>query len=544
MGSIHLLSPNVRDKIAAGEVVLRPNSVIKELVENSLDAKARRIEIDIEDGGKKKCLVNDDGIGMAREDAMLAIERFTTSKIANLDDIERIRTYGFRGEALASICQVSFFDLETSNGIEGTRVEVAGGEIKGIFDSHRSMGTRIKVTGLFYNLPARLKFLKSGEWERRLITETVRVYGLISFDVYFTLTETGRTLINLAAVNSLEKRLKLIYPKIVTDHLTRLNHTTGGVTFNGYFSHRDFQYRHALNYIYVNFRPVKYPRLYRTILETYENPKNLPAFLLNIVVDPALVDVNIHPSKTEVRFKDERYLADLLSQAIKRQIFSPSVPVATEFGGEQTIPVPDRGFVQEPVFSYERIPQHDAALSRESGEFWQLHNTYILAQTKSGMIMIDQHVAHERIIYESILKGGSQRQRLLFPITLELNPEEYEIYRQSKPLLEELGVEFKEFSARTVIIDSLPTDTRVIREDLMDFFSAIGSLGGLMKEKTEVAKVLACKSAIKAGQKLSVPEMQSLIDRLFACENPYICPHGRPIVIKFNLEDLASKFGR
>jgi len=543
MGKIKLLSPEVRDKIAAGEVITRPNSVIKELIENSLDAKSRRVEIEIEDGGKKKCLVNDDGIGMSREDALLAIERYATSKITDADDIEKIRTYGFRGEALASICQVSFFELETSNGIEGTRVEISGGEVKGVFDSHRPMGTRAKVTGLFFNLPARLKFLKSGDWERRLISETVRIYGLISFNVSFTLAETGRTMVNLGAVNTMEKRLKLIYPKIVTDHLIKVDQETNNVVLNGYFSRRDFQFRHALNYLYVNFRPVRYPRLYRAIMETYENPKNAPAFLLNVIIDPALVDVNIHPSKTEIRFKDERYIADLLSQAIKKHVFSSSTPVEQDFTSTKTDFKPSQ-FIQEPVIAYEPPPKKEVAAIRDSGEFWQLHNTYILAQTKSGMIMVDQHVAHERIIYESILKGTAHGQRLLFPITLELTPEAYDTYTKTKPILEDLGMEFKEFSARTVIIDSLPADARINRDDIACFFDEIGSLGGLMKEKAEVAKVLSCKAAVKAGEKLSVVEMQSLIDQLFACENPYICPHGRPIVIKFSLEDLATRFGR
>jgi DNA mismatch repair protein MutL len=549
MAKIKLLAPEVRDKIAAGEVITRPNSVIKELIENSLDAKARRVDIEIEEGGKKKCLVNDDGLGMAREDALLAIERYATSKITDIEDIEKIRSYGFRGEALASICQVSFFDLETSNGTEGTRIEVSGGAVKGVFDSHRPMGTRIKVTGLFFNLPARLKFLKSSDWERRLITETVRVYGLISFNVNFVLAETGRTLINLSAVNTLEKRLKLIYPKIVTDHLIKLDQTTNNVVFNGYFSHRDFQYRHALNYLYVNYRPVRYPRLYRTIMETYENPKNIPAFLLNIIIDPSLVDVNIHPGKTEVRFRDERYVADLLSQAIKKHVFNRSSPVDFRSADQKTDTaiagsVRSEQFVQEPVIAYDPAPKKDISPARESEEFWQLHNTYILAQTKSGLIMVDQHVAHERIIYESVLKSVVHGQRLLFPITLELTPEAYEIYVRTKPVLEDLGMEFKEFSARTVIIDSLPSDARINREDIANFFNEIGALGDLMKEKSEIAKILACKAAIKAGERLSVVEMQSLIDQLFACENPYICPHGRPIVIKFSLEDLAARFGR
>jgi DNA mismatch repair protein MutL len=180
----------------------------------------------------------------------------------------------------------------------------------------------------------------------------------------------------------------------------------------------------------------------------------------------------------------------------------------------------------------------------DTGEFWQLHNTYILAQTKSGLIIVDQHVAHERIIYESIMKGKQDGQRLLFPITLELTPEEYRVYKNTKPILKQFGVEFKEFSARTIIIDSLPTYAQVNREEIVGLFNEINGLGNLMKQKSEIAKVLACRSAIKAGQKLAPGEMQDLIDKLFACENPYTCPHGRPIILKFSLEDLGVRFGR
>jgi DNA mismatch repair protein MutL len=549
MNRIAVLPAEVRDKIAAGEVILRPNSVIKELVENALDARAQRLEVEIEDGGKKKCLVNDNGIGMSRDDALLAVERYATSKIATVDDIDRIRTYGFRGEALASIRQVSFFELETSNGIQGTRIEISGGEIKGIFDSHRTMGTRIKVTGLFFNLPARSKFLKSSDWERRLIIETVRVYALISFPVAFSLSESDRLLINLPMAATLLQRLQSVYPRSLTAQLTPVKHTVGGIAFNGYCTRSEFQERHSLNYLYVNFRPIKHPRIYHTIMEVFGRPKNPPAYLINIILDPALVDVNVHPAKAEVRFKDERYLCDLLAQVLKQQVTGRSTRVepATPVGTPVTPSAPFR----EPTLIQETLPVYPTPAAAEvsipghdGGEFWQLHATYILAQTKSGMIMVDQHVAHERIIFETLLRSRRQTQRLLFPITLDLNPEEYETFRATKDLLLELGVEFKEFSGRTVVIDGLPPDFRASREDLKDFFSEIAGLGELMKQKEAVAKVVACKGAVKAGQKLSVPEMQSLIDQLFACENPYICPHGRPIVIKFSLADLAARFGR
>lgn len=547
MARIKILPPEIRGKIAAGEVISRPVSVIKELIENSLDAQAKRLEIDIKDGGKQKCLVNDDGIGMNRDDASLAIERYSTSKIGTIDDIENISTYGFRGEALASIAQVSHFELETSDGGIGTKIEVAGGELKGIFDSHRPQGTRIKVSNLFFNLPARFKFLKSAEWERRLITEIVKTYAFINPDVHFNLSESGRGVLDLSNVESIEKRIKMFFPRNIVDSLINIDVNIGSIKFYGYFSRPDFFERHHMNYIYVNSRPVRYPRVYRTIINVYQNPKNPPAFILNIGVEPKFVDVNIHPTKNEVKFKDEKYIIDLLVQTIKKKIFS-KITVVDYKPIKIDTKTPDlkksAKFVQETVIPYTSEEKAKMETARDSGEFWQLHNTYILSQTKSGLVIVDQHVAHERVIYESIMKGKSGAQRLLFPITLELTPEEYRVYKKTKSILKELGVEFKEFSSRTIVIDSLPTDAQVNREDITGLFKEIDGLGNLIKEKSEIAKVVACRAAIKAGQKLSVLEMQNLIDRLFACENPYTCPHGRPIVIKLSLEELADKFGR
>ncbi len=553
MQRIKVLSPEVRGKIAAGEVIQRPVSVIKELLENSLDAHAQNIDVEIEDGGKCKCLVNDNGMGMSREDAVLAIKRYATSKIQTIDDIENIMTYGFRGEALASIAQVSHFELETSDNTQGTKIEVIAGELKGTFDSHRPTGTRIKVSNLFFNLPARLKFLKSAEWERRLILETVRSYALIAPQVGFNLNDERRSLLSTAKSLSISERLRQMFPKNFFESLLEFEQKIGPTTISGFFSKPLLSENHHFNYCYVNYRPVRYPRIYRTIAEAYENPKNPPAFLLNIQVEPQFVDVNIHPTKNEVKFKDERYILDLLKQLIKKEVFSkhlgfgyePRLKYAKESSpikvGE---PKSETRFVQDSIIDQASTPTTELSAGRDTGEFWQLHNTYILAQTKSGLIIIDQHVAHERIIYESVMKDKPGGQRLLFPITLELSPEEHKVYKATRAILSELGVEFKEFSHQTIVIDSLPTNAQINREDYAKLFSEIGALGNLMKDKSALATVIACHSAIKAGQKLSPQEMQELIDKLFACENPYTCPHGRPVVVRFTLEDLASKFGR
>ncbi len=542
---IRLLSSEVRSKIAAGEVIVRPNSVIKELIENSLDAGSKRIEIEIELGGKKKCLVNDDGIGMSRADALLSIERYATSKIETIDDIEDIKTFGFRGEALASIAQVSFLELETADGNEGTKIFVEGGERKQVVDTFRDRGTRIKVSNLFFNLPARLKFLKSDEYERRLIIEVVKTYALISPQVHFVLTEPNRSILNLPAVENMKMRLMQIYSESAVNKLLSFELDVGAISFRGFLSPLGLNEKINLNLIYVNSRPVRYPRIARIIAEVYQQPKESPQYLLSIKVPGQMLDINIHPTKNEVKIKEERYIMDLLTQGIKKKIFPGTA--SKDYTSERTGFVDANAnirLVQDFVIPYTDTTPRSDGRGQDTIEFWQLHSTYIFAQTSTGLIIVDQHVAHERIIYEAILGNKGSAQHLLFPLTLELTPEEYRIYQRTKDTLKSIGIEFKEFSSRTLVLDTIPADSKLTREDLQGFFGEIGSLGTLMNERKELAKVVACRMAIKAGQKLSAYEMQSLIDQLFACENPFICPHGRPIVIKVSLDDLDKRFGR
>lgn len=544
MSYVHILNPDVRSKIAAGEVITRPASVVKELLENSLDAQAKRIDVEIIDGGKEKCLVNDDGKGMDRSDAQLAIERYSTSKIASSDDIERIQTFGFRGEALASIAYVSKFEMETSDGVVGTTIIAEAGSIKRVLDSERPRGTRIKVSHLFFNLPARLKFLKSDAWERRLTIDLIKGYAVAFPSVSFSIVASGREILNLPPGDSMHQRARALFSGQITDRLTDIDFRLGTTHITGILSRPDLAVKHKLSYIFVNSRPVKYPRVYRTIVEAFHNPKYPPAFAIDIRVDPKFVDTNIHPTKSEVKFKDERYILDILSQVIKREIYKKSVSIDYDARRRELAKpaaVSER-FVQDAVVPDSGSEKLGATHAPE--EFWQLHNAYILAQTKSGMIIVDQHVAHERIIYESIMKGRVRSQRLLFPITIELTPEEHRVYEKTKHVLTKMGIEFKEFSARTVVIDSLPADVRTDREEIAGLFGELNALGDLVREKEEIARVVACRGSIKAGQKLSPAEMQSLIDRLFATENPYTCPHGRPIVIRMTVEELAHKFGR
>jgi DNA mismatch repair protein MutL len=549
MGRIEILAPDVRGKIAAGEVITRPVSVIKELIENALDAGATRIDISVKEGGKRRCSVNDNGSGIASDDLTRAVERYGTSKIHAVDDIERIATYGFRGEALASIAQVSQLEIETSDGTSGSHITVHGGVINGTVASCRSQGTRVTVTDLFYNLPVRAKFLKSGQREKQLIIDLVREYAAICTEIHFTVTADDRETLNIPASRDLAERMRLLVPGPLYGLFVPLTVHIGGVQIVGLFTRPDFQERHRITFLSVNDRPVKYPRFYRTIMHAYQNPKNPPAFVLHIHVPPEQVDVNIHPTKHEVKLRDEQYVVDLLSQSLKKYVlagsFAPEERMNDRSYGtrEQRPGSQSPQFVQDTIMEAPR-PYPAQRAEHDVREFWQVHDMFVFAQTRSGLIILDQHAAHERIIYESIMQGRCGSQRLLFPITLDLTPEEYHTYRKTKAILHGLGIDFKEFSSRTVVIDSVPIDTQVNRDDLLRLFRDIDGLGNLVKEKGEIAKVVACHTAIKAGQRLSEIEMQNLIDRLFACEHPYTCPHGRPAVIRMSMDELAAKFGR
>ncbi|MEO0185214.1 MAG: hypothetical protein ABIL20_05400, partial [candidate division WOR-3 bacterium] len=368
---------------------------------------------------------------------------------------------------------------------------------------------------------------------------------LISPQIHFVLNESTRNILHLSAVSDLKMRLIQLFPESIVTKLLPFELSVGSISFKGFISPLGFGEKMNFNYIYINSRPVKYPRIVRIIAETYQQPKEPPIFLLNITIPAHMLDVNIHPTKNEVKIKEERYVIDLLTQGIRKKIFPTTVPKDYQSDKQGFVDAnANIQFVQDFIIPYQDTTTEHASTVRDTGEFWQLHNTYIFAQTSTGVIIIDQHVAHERIIYESIINNRVSAQRLLFPITLELTPEEHRIYQRTKGILESMGIEFKEFSGRTLVIDALPTNSKLTREDLQGFFSEIGSLGNLMSEKKEIAKVLACRMAIKAGQKLSPGEMENLIDQLFACENPFICPHGRPVVIRISLDDLGKRFGR
>lgn len=536
MGNIALLSESTQRKIAAGEVITRPVSVVKELVENALDAQAAKVEVEVTRGGKDLIRVTDNGTGMDRDDAVHCIERHATSKLSEIDDLRRLRTFGFRGEALASIASVARLRIETrhADSSGATWIDAEEGKVVDVRETGRPPGTTISVQTLFYNLPVRRTFLKSDNYELKLIVELVKGYALAYPPIHFSLIADGKSIVLLPPSKELRDRLVAFLDKAELDSLAGISVENPILSVRGFLTNPALaRPRSSTQLIFFNLRPVRYRVITRAVYEAYGptlGGRN-PSFILFFEADPENVDVNIHPTKQEVKFGDERFLFDYTVQAARQALRLEGVAPSTTEGP----------YIPQPEFSF----AGDAEQTAQA--FWQLHNTYLFAQVQTGYVIIDQHIAHERIIYEDLLKSQdrSPTQPLLFPIPIELNPVEFAVFDETKNILSSLGVETKIFSGRTVVVEAIPAGSRLGRSDLAELFAEISRLEKTnLDYREEIAKVVACKSSVKAGQPLSQPEIESLINRLFACQNPYFCPHGRPIIIKISLEDLAKRFGR
>ncbi|MEO0107721.1 MAG: DNA mismatch repair endonuclease MutL, partial [candidate division WOR-3 bacterium] len=467
----------------------------------------------------------------------LAICRHATSKLETIDDLRHLRSYGFRGEALASICAVSRLRIEsnTEESIVGTFVSAEAGEIKELGDVGRSRGTTVSVTTLFYNLPVRRGFLKSDSVETRLVVETVKQYALIHPEIHFALRADGQELLLLPRGASIRERLALFVGREVAESLVECQVENPTLRISGYlaspFSPSD---GYPLQQVFINRRPVRSRTVTRAVYETYGRSLQggNPTFVLALETAPEKLDVNIHPTKQEVRFADERYLFDFVSEAVRQTLGLSASSVAR--GHEMTLEA--------------------SALSADTQAqgFWQLHGAYIFAQVQSGYVVVDQHAAHERILYEELLRRegalpseGQAPQGLLFPIAVELTAEEHVVFTKTRDLLATMGIQVRQFGGRTVVVETLPAGSSMSREEIRQLFAELAQFGQQRHGLREaLARAIACKGAVKANQRLNQTEMESLINRLFACQNPFFCPHGRPAVIRVSLADLARRFGR
>lgn len=612
MPSIKVLPPNIANKIAAGEVVDRPASIVKELVENSIDAEATEIKIIISQAGKEMIQVVDNGSGMSEEDALLAFERHATSKISDIDDLDHILTLGFRGEALASIASVSRMEAKTclKNETAGTLLKIDSGKITHREKTALEQGTIITVKNLFYNTPARRNFLRADNTETTHILKALKRFFLSHPDIHFVVVNNDEEIYNLPAA-SLDERIAQVFGQKFYEGLVYIREELNEIALEGYVCQPDHARGNTSNqFIYLNRRAIVNRNLAHAVFQGYGNlieRSKFPQFIMFLNISPNLVDVNVHPTKMEVRFANERVIYHLFLSAVRKAIQEEKMVPAFSVEGRSADSSPfaadsahhagleterkrdeiqrhfqlrragNKSLNKQFQSSFNDQPEDqtemhfknlnpnvhsDSQPIDERGEkpshqvtqanLWQVHNRYILSQIKSGLVVIDQHVAHERVLYEKILKflesgRNVPSQQLLFPQTLDLALEDYLIFSEIKEWLEKIGFAVNELSGRTIVIEAIPADVKVGHESkillqILDYFRE--NEGGKYPPHEKIAAAFACKNAIKSGEKLSLAEMNSLIDQLFATKEPYFCPHGRPVIITFGLEELDKKFKR
>lgn len=629
---IQILPENIANKIAAGEVVQRPESVIKELLENSIDANAKSIDVVIKRAGKALIQVVDDGDGMTEEDAVLSIQRHATSKIHVYEDLEAIKTLGFRGEALSSIAAVSQLEIKTEMMEDevGICLRVEDGASVTIEKGSFSKGTSISVKNLFFNTPARRSFMKSDATELKHIIETFKKIALSRPDIAFRFFNDDDVIFDFPS-GTRDERIQAIFADNMLDALVEVKELTNFLSVSGYIAKPAYLRKSkGEQYLFINNRFVVSKQVNHAVFHAYENildKGDYPFFILFMELDPRGIDINVHPSKLEVKFEDEKDVYAFMHAVIKKALGSydlvPSMTFGTEPGKEKlhfddfrrtekndfedrpnfqntsqradampNAPQAMRGSrgsdfsdrdidmlfnslnteirktapeeaVEHPFSQTEnREVYHSVSPGRPEDEaqdlkvfssfIIQLHNKYILSQIKSGLMIIDQHVAHERILYEKALKSFNAdlpfSQQLLFSQSITVDAGDYALLKELRPYLTKLGFEIKFFSKNTVVIDGVPQDVKLGTEEkilleIVDEYKR-NQREKHLEERDNLAKSFSCKTAIKAGDRLSEKEMRLLVDQLFATSMPYVCPHGRPIIIKIPLEEFDKRFGR
>jgi DNA mismatch repair protein MutL len=572
---IAILPDAVANRIAAGEVVERPASVVKELLENALDAGARAVAVAIEAGGKTLIRVADDGEGMGREDALLALDRHATSKVRTAEDLVGVATFGFRGEALPSIAAVSRFELETATAGEGvgTRLTAAGGRVAAVADVTRRPGTTVTVRSLFHSTPARRKFLRSARSETRACVDVVRTLALARPDLGLSMLADGREVVDAVPTRSLAERIAQVFGAEFAATLVAVDHGEGGVHVTGMVQ-RPAQAAVAgrVALLFVNRRPFRDPFLVRAAERGFRGtlPAGLrPSLVLALTVPPADVDVNVHPAKLEVRFRDRFAVEAAVEAAVHAAL--GAVGSAAPLGQgplpweHRAVAMPRLGRAETPAPPgdlFGAAPdsgEQTAALAPAPAEtatalrvLAQVHETYILVEGADGLLIVDQHSAHERVLFERAMQvlaeGGGASQQLLFPLTLRLTGPELDAVEAHRGLLARLGYEVEPFGPETILVRAAPAPhprfdaERCLREMVADL--AGGRFGGLANRLERFASTFACRAAIKAGTPLTRPEMEELIARLLAAELPAHDVHGRPTVVQLPRHELERRFGR
>ena len=566
---VHRLPPDLANQIAAGEVVERPASVVKELVENAIDAGARRLSIHTELGGKKQVRVEDDGEGMAPEDARLAIERHATSKIRRADDLVAIRTLGFRGEALPSIASVSHFVLRTRarGHLSATEIRVNGGMVSAAVEVGAPEGTAIEVNDVFYNLPARRKFLKSDAAESAQVSRVVTQLALAHPEVGFTLTSSTRSVLQWAPAASIRDRFFQIYGD--RPDLVELAKEAGGLGVRGFAAALVEQGpTRGPQHVFVNGRIVRDRTIAHAIIDAYSMAsikERSPEVHLFIVMRPDEVDVNVHPTKAEVRFRDQSLVHEVVRRALMEalgQSDAPQLQLRTE---SPAAPVPAAATLPDilsggtypnrwvPGAAAVHTPGPSASAITPMIPLGQFRDTFIIAVDDDGVAIIDQHVAHERVLFERVMErltsGRLESQRLLVPLVMDLAPSAHQALLGRAAELERLGFEIEPFGAATIRVAAVPAllrseDSSKALRALADDLEGLDRGAHVRDALQRIAATTACHAAVKANDPLTYDKMMHILDELRATAYSTVCPHGRPVMLRLTRREIERNFER
>jgi len=563
VGRINVLSEKTVNQIAAGEVIERPASVVKELVENSLDAGADEISVEVDEGGKERIKVKDNGFGMTKEEVKLAFQKHATSKIEQIEDLDDLSSLGFRGEALPSIAAVSKVKAltKTEDQIEGTKIVLEGGDVLKIEEVGCAVGTSIEVKDLFYNTPARRKYLKRTNTELSHISEVVTRNAIANPEVEFSLIHNGNELTFVPKSSSMLENIKSIYGKEVAKRMVEVEKEFDDFSVRGYVSKPEITRSNRKHiFTYVNSRYVKNNVLKDGIVDgfgTLLKKGRYPLAFLDISIDPTKIDVNVHPTKTKIRFLEAGRVSERIAEAVNDALLEedlvPDKSIETdvedldrgtaeekkEVGGSQSrLEIDEESEVEESKLSHMSI-------------VGMVKDSYIVVETSSGMAVVDQHAAHERINYEELkdrVKDEIDSQKLVSPKTVELKPEEAALLRANEELLEKLGFEIDHFGKTTFRIRAIPVIFGEVQEkdilhSILDELSDL-STNSLEERREEMVKYMACHDSVTAGEKLSITNAKRLLEELGQMENPYTCPHGRPTIVSFAEKEIEKWFKR
>ncbi|MCE9520102.1 MAG: DNA mismatch repair endonuclease MutL [Verrucomicrobia bacterium] len=607
MSRIRILSDALASQVAAGEVVERPAAVVRELVENSLDSGARHIEVHIQRGGAALIRVTDDGCGMDREDAMLCMERHATSKIRTKEDLASIHTLGFRGEALPSIASVSRFRLATreAGALAGTEIEIHGGKMHAVREYGGAPGTVVEARALFYNVPARRKFLRTEPTEFAHVEQQFRVHAIANPHAAFTLLRDGEVLFQLPATDDVRVRIEGLAGRELAARLLPITPVDwNGVTVRGYIGGAGLSRpTRQMQLVFLNSRPVDSPTVSYALREGYHTALmkgQHPVTFLFIEMPPEDFDINVHPAKKEVRFRDAGTVREAVVRAVSGTLAATNTiptghvpfmrrsasPDALQLDTAQSPALfPEReqiattqhfapasgsaDFMPHAVApialtqsdqaarpmesAFQPAPAKAVPLAADFRILGVIGKLYVLMESSEGLVLMDQHAAHERVLFEQLRRAmeheGVPAQRLLLPILLEVPPQEFDAIRRHLDTLHKLGIEAEPFGSNTFKIDAIPSfikcdDPQVLLRAVLDELASVSSRTSALRLGEDMIATTVCRHAVKANDLLRIPELQKLLADLLVCEMPWCCPHGRPTLIQISYVELEKKFGR